>query len=98
MTLLAVALVLALDLPHQRLHPLHLLLRADLADEERRQHGADDDREDDDRQREVEERELVQEDQQVEERQEEDVPGRVEVLDPEESCADDRASNRSSTL
>ena len=88
--LLAVALVLALQLANERLHPLHLLLRADLAHEERREDGADDDREDDDRQREVEERELVQEDQQVEERQEEDVPGRREVLDPQESRADDR--------
>ena len=55
-----VALVLALDLPDQRLHPLHLLLGANLADEQRGEQGPDDDGQDDDRQRQIVEEELVE--------------------------------------
>ena len=87
--LLPVALVLALQLADEGLHPLHLLLRADLRVEERRDEDADDDGEDDDREREVAEEDLVERDQQVEEREEEDVPGRGEVLDPEEAGGED---------
>ncbi len=77
--------MLALDLANQRLHPLHLLLRADLPHEQRSEDGPDDEGEDDDRQREVAEEDVVGEDQQVEEGQVEDVPGRREVLDPQEA-------------
>jgi len=88
--------VLALDLADQRLHPLHLLLRADLPDEERREDGPDDDREEDDREREVDDWELVDRDEEVEEREEEDVPRRVEMLDAQEALAhDDRHQDRS---
>ena len=83
-----IALVLALHLPDQGRHALHLLLRPDLSHEERGEQGADDDREEDDREREVREGELVDRDQEVEERQEEDVPGRREMLDPQESGSD----------
>jgi hypothetical protein len=94
--LLAVALVLALHLLHQGLHALHLLLRANLSHEEGRERRPDDDREEDDRDREVDERQLVQEDQQVEEGKEEDIPGRVEMLDPQEALGDDRGQRLAS--
>src|SRR5690606_11108326 len=70
--------------------------RAELLDEQGHQDGADDDREDDGRKSEVEERDLVQEDEQIEELEEEDVPGRAEVLDPQEP--DDRCQISSSLL
>ena len=92
--LLAIALVLPLQLAHEGLHPLHLLLRADLGVEERRDEEADDDGEDDDREREVAEQVRVERDQEVEEREEEDVPGRCEVLDPEEAGGEDGGHDR----